>query len=772
MYAGCEGAIEQASVPERLWNRGSGADFPICDAAGLLALVLLECEGERGMFRTGTQWAAGLSGRTQLALVYAMNLQIVGPPWALGKMSVLVLFVTSIAAAQQPPSPHREFRPGALTRIEDIPAGRFRTRIDRLPVAARQRALEWLRGFHFTELDLQSLEADAEGGIYYVDAFSVDQAAAATEPEPVVAEAAVPVDPFPASLAFHSKPGAPNVLFLNFCGEDVSGTAWNTSLGRTVIPALAFSTDSDRSTFSDAEQVAIKRIWERVAEDYAPFNIDVTTERPPTFGTRVAHALITRNTDANGDPNPSSSAGGVAYVNVFGKSSYANYRPAWIYHNNLGNNEANIAEATSHEIGHNLGLSHDGKTDGTEYYSGHGSGDISWGPIMGTGYNRNVSQWSKGEYYLANNTQDDLATIAAKIPYLTDDHGGTPASATPLVFTGGTNIASTTPETDPANASPANKGVLERNTDMDVFSFQTGSGPVNLTVNPWIMPSGTRGGNLDVLLELRDETGATVLTNNPASQTTAQIQATLSEGTYYLYVRNTGTGNPTNSTPTGYTSYGSIGQYFISGYVTAFSQSPPTVQLIVTANNPAWGTVSPTNGTYPAGSVVEVLATPTAYCQFVIWTNDATGTTNPITLVLETNALLEAMFAEILTTNHPTPYWWLASYGYTNNFETAVTNIGANGFRLWQSYIAGLNPNDPDDQFRLSVNPGANGTGDALRWNTVTNRVYTLWWSTNLSSGFTPVPGASNLPWTVNGYTNRAAPSSHAVLYRVEVRKP
>ena len=99
-------------------------------------------------------------------------------------------------------------------------------------------------------------------------------------------------------------------------------------------------------TFSDAEQLAIKRIWQRMSEDYSPFDIDVTTERPATFNTRTAHALITRNTDANANPNPYSSAGGVAYVNVFGSSSYANYRPAWIYVNNLANDESYISEAT------------------------------------------------------------------------------------------------------------------------------------------------------------------------------------------------------------------------------------------------------------------------------------------------------------------------------------------------------------------------------------------------------------------------------------------
>jgi hypothetical protein len=497
------------------------------------------------------------------------------------KLALGLMFLATAAAAQQGSTRPREFIPGRLSQLEEIPASRLRTRLDGLPAAARGRALQTLRNFHFTELDLNSLETDSEGGVFYVDMFpptpadaKVDGAAALGSAEPVVAPAAVPVSPFPASLVFHSKPGAANVIYLNFAGEIVTNTAWNASLSRTQIPAVAFSTDADFTSFSDAEQTAIKSAWLRVAEDYAPFNVDVTTERPATLGATVAMALITRNTDADTNANPSSAAGGVAYVSVFGNGNYAYYRPAWIYYNNLGNNESYIAEAASHELGHNLGLSHDGKTDGTEYYGGHGTGDISWGPIMGTGYGRSVSEWSKGDYYLANNTQDDLATIATRIPYQTDDHGDTPAAATPLVITGGTNIVSTRPDTDPSNLSPANKGILERTTDVDVFSFSTGNGPVNLTVNPWTMPSGTRGGNVDLLLELRDAAGSLIVTNNPSSQTLAQIQTTLSVGKYYLHIRNTGTGDPLVSAPTGYTVYGSLGQYFISGYLSPSPAAP------------------------------------------------------------------------------------------------------------------------------------------------------------------------------------------------------
>ncbi|MFT7515499.1 MAG: hypothetical protein ACI9QL_004731 [Candidatus Omnitrophota bacterium] len=454
---------------------------------------------------------------------------------------------------------------GVAVETDDLPVGRFRNQLENLPATARGRALGWLRGFSFTAADAEHLHADASGAIYYADEPANEPIAAANAP--LVAAAAVPVTPFPASLSFHSKPGSAKVIYLDFTGHSVSGTAWNTDLNRDPIVALAYSTDSDRTTFSDAEQVAIQSIWQRVAEDYAPFDVDVTTEEPAVFNTRTARVLITRNTDADGQPNPASTSGGVAYVNVFGISNFATYAPAWVYQNNLSNVAQYIAEAASHEAGHNMGLSHDGKTDGTDYYNGHGSGEISWAPIMGVGYNRNVSQWSKGEYYLANNTQDDLAVVAGKLAYRIDDHGNTRASASFLTVQNGTDILSTTPETDPDNSSPMNKGVIDRNSDDDFFAFSTGAGAINLHVKPWRNASGSRGGNLDVLAELYDDAGTLITSSNPETLTDATLSATVSAGVYYLKVSGTGTGSPTSTSPSGYTPYASLGQYFVIGTI-------------------------------------------------------------------------------------------------------------------------------------------------------------------------------------------------------------
>jgi hypothetical protein len=199
----------------------------------------------------------------------------------------------------------------------------------------------------------------------------------------------------------------------------------------------------------------------------------------------------------------------------------------------------------------------------------------------------------------------------------------------------------------------------------------------------------------------------------------------------------------------------------------------PTVsyQLTVAVNNPAWGSVSPADGTYAAGSSVELRATPATYFKFGNWTGDISAVTNPVAVALNGDLTIQANFDEMFTTNFPTPLWWLASYGYTNDFETAVAQVGANDFALWQSYIAGLNPNDPSSQLRLNLDASVNASEWVLRWGTVSGRVYSVWCGTNLLEGFVPLGGATNLPWTVHSVTNAADVASPGAYYRLEVWK-
>lgn len=242
----------------------------------------------------------------------------------------------------------------------------------------------------------------------------------------------------------------------------------------------------------------------------------------------------------------------------------------------LGNNEKNIAEATSHEVGHNLGLSHDG-TASTGYYSGHGD----WAPIMGVGYYKSVTQWSKGEYPGANQFQDDLAVMQSYgIALLSDDHGNTTGSATVL---SGSNLSAS--------------GVITTRSDVDVFQFSTGSGNVVINVNP-----APRGANLDIQVQLSDAQGNVLATYNPAGLT-AGINQYLNAGVYYLTIDGVGAGDLT----TGYSDYGSIGQYTLTGTLPTTSAQPPTAVAsanVTSGTTPLTVNFSSAGSSDPDGSIV------------------------------------------------------------------------------------------------------------------------------------------------------------------------
>ena len=204
--------------------------------------------------------------------------------------------------------------------------------------------------------------------------------------------------------------------------------------------------------------------------------------------------------------------------------------------------------------------------------SGHGSGATGWAPIMGNGYSRELTQWSKGEYPDANNSEDDLSIITTRngFGYRPDDHGDVLAAATAL------NPASDT--------ILAGEGIIERNTDGDYFSFATGAGTVALTVKPF-----ERGPNLDVVATLYDRSGTVIATSNPPDRLDASFSVALTGGTYYLAIAGTGKGPLT----TGYSDYGSLGYYSITGTLPPGGPPPYVVEV-----SPASATVINTRNVF------------------------------------------------------------------------------------------------------------------------------------------------------------------------------
>lgn len=390
-----------------------------------------------------------------------------------------------------------------------------------------------------------SLWVDSRGRLFYACDFGIPEAT--NSPPPGFSLLAA--FPYEDTFRLHSRPGATKVVYLDFDGHDASATSWpDDAVGRP------FDLDGDPTSFNTTERDRIQYIWQRVAEDFALYDLDVTTEDPGV------EAL--RNT-GGGDANYGmrviiggsssdwyGSAGGVASVGSFNGSTD---RGCWVWPGSLGNSEKNIAEAASHEVGHTLGLSHDGRTSPVEtYFYGHGN----WAPIMGVGYNRPIVQWSKGEYANASQTQDDLTVMLNEgIAYRPDDHANTIVGAT--LKTGVAFTAS---------------GNIERTTDVDFFSFQTGAGRVTISATP-----SPRSPNLHILLSLHDAGGALITsTNSPDTSGGTQpttLSAVLPIGSYYFSVDGIGEGNPATD---GYSDYASLGEYTITATLPSDATWIPT----------------------------------------------------------------------------------------------------------------------------------------------------------------------------------------------------
>lgn len=379
------------------------------------------------------------------------------------------------------------------------------------------------------------------------------------------------------AFKLHSNPGASKTLYLNFVGYTGSNTVWSSG----TISSTPYDLNGNPADYDDNERRNIISIWNRVAEDYAAFDVDVTTESPApdalirssvadkTYGTQV---VIAKSDFLK------CGCGGVAYVGVVSMINNTYYQPAWVFQQSLANNEKYIAEAISHEAGHTLGLFHDG--DATHaYYTGHGTGITSWAPIMGVGYYANVTQWSKGEYPNANNQQDDIAFMAANgITAKTDDVGNTMATASSLMHSdsGSTTTVKTV-------------GVIETSSDVDMFMFDTAGGTVNLTAAPV-----TVGPNLDVKLTLSNSAGTVIASSDPSTSLSATINQIVPAGTYFLAVSNSG--RAASGSDYGYSNYGSLGQYQITGsYETTKNTTalaPIAVLSASTTTGPAALTVS------------------------------------------------------------------------------------------------------------------------------------------------------------------------------------
>ncbi len=397
--------------------------------------------------------------------------------------------------------------------------------------------------------------------------------------------------------ALHSRPNAKATIYLDFDGyvDDYSANA-----------SAAHTNHIETIAYNKRDE--IYKIWRSVAEDFAIFDVDVTTEEPTIdklvksdaddeiYGKRV---VFDRRTGLN---KWYTGAGGVSGLGAFG---FKADRPSFIF----GEETDNVACQATHEVSHTLGLAHDGGevivpvgsevydpdtgkmvvieeeyTIPSEYYSGQKvSLNCFWYPVMGGVPTRDgadyINQFSNGNYVSATNNEDDFAVITGKavgahegnvvvfpkslypdekedgfwkLNLLPDDVGNEVLSSTPYT---GVRMALISPE------------------DLDVFSISAKAGELTIKVSPEYEGS-SYGSSLDAKVELLDASGIVLVSSQNPLQgdkdngefRKAELKYPLAQDGVY-YIRVSGTYHDVKYCAN--TNYGSVGPYKLTADYTA-----------------------------------------------------------------------------------------------------------------------------------------------------------------------------------------------------------
>ncbi len=344
--------------------------------------------------------------------------------------------------------------------------------------------------------------------------------------------------------------GAPVTIFLDFDGhvENDPDGGWGAS-GRVVsggipINTPAYSFDGN-AAFNQLETDSVEEIYERVAEDFRPFNINVTTVEPVRPGGVFNNAFDLRvviggdgNWDGPGNNRYNALPNSFSTPND-SQTAFAFLTP----HNGLGGDlEYNIAASVSQTIAVAMGL----QVHPLE-------GDALIAPILGdqivgsNGVSTNVNSqrdiWFNGPV-VTGGTQDDLDVIVNNNPnvnYRTDDFGDSALDATGIPIRLGTEVVT---------------GVIETNDDVDVFTFTTAATSINIDITTLDLRSQfnapTPGSNLDPTVVLRDESGQVLqIVGTQDDDLSVNINQVLRSGTYFLEVSNRG-------------EYGNLGRYTVT----------------------------------------------------------------------------------------------------------------------------------------------------------------------------------------------------------------
>ncbi len=110
--------------------------------------------------------------------------------------------------------------------------------------------------------------------------------------------------------------------------------------------------------------------------------------------------------------------------------------------------------------------------------------------------------------------------------------------------------------------------------------------------------------------------------------------------------------------------------------------------------------------------------------------------------------------------------WENQYYGSPTNATAGAT--ASNGINtVEQTYIAGIDPTDEEARFEMT-DLTASGSDSVVFWSGVSGRVYTVYWTSNLLSGF-GVALTNGLPWMPGSFTDSTHSTEQKGFYKIEV---
>jgi hypothetical protein len=304
----------------------------------------------------------------------------------------------------------------------------------------------------------------------------------------------IPISSVEEAFMLASRPDAPITFYLDFDGGELSGTHWNLNSGEELISLDGIDFDGEPGySFTDAN--LFHSIWAKVSATFYQYNVNVTTIKPTaeqmlrfndTDETYGVHVMFT--TPESGDRiGCRDNCAGIAMIDEFGQvlpedGSRTAISPVFISPaqglEDLRHAAWKYAHIAIHEIGHYVGLEHDGEGNDKEYAPPLGALSFYMGETPSK-YGR-LARWSDGSYYSNPlfsrrdgskvNREDDLAILAEKLTLLEDDYA---------------NVYDSSARKTDLRDLPSAIGILSHHNDVDVLPVSLNEGAiVKIRVSP------------------------------------------------------------------------------------------------------------------------------------------------------------------------------------------------------------------------------------------------------------------------------------------------